>query len=75
MPLQRKGTLLRRGAGKIKHLEIRQLWCQHAVDKYHIEVLKIARKMNLADSLTHVIGKRELTLFREATGISVGEEP
>ena len=66
---------MRRGAGKIKHLEIRQLWCQHAVDRYHIEVHKIAWKANLADSLTHVIGKRELALFHEATGINVVEEP
>ena len=70
-----KGTLLRRGAGKIKHLEIRQLWCQHAIERYDIEVLKIVRKLNLADSLTHVIGKRELSLFLEATGIKRKEEP
>ena len=70
-----KGTLLRRGAGTIKHLEIRQLWCQHAVDNCNVEVHKIARKANLADSLTHVIGKRELTLFHEATNVHVSEEP
>ena len=70
-----KGTLLRRGAGKIKHLEIRQLWCQHAIERYQIEVIKIMRKLNLADCLTHVIGKRELSLFLEATGIKVTEEP
>ena len=70
-----KGTLLRRGAGKIKHLEIRQVWCQHAVDKYGIEVAKISRKGNLADCLTHVIGKRDLALFHEATGIKIIEEP
>ena len=70
-----KGTLLRRGAGKIKHLEIRQLWCQRAVDRYRIEVHNIARRANLADSLTHVIGKRELALFHEAAGIRIAEEP
>ena len=70
-----KGTLLRRGAGKIKHLEIRQLWCQHAVERYGIDVIKIPRKGNLADCSTHVIGKRELALFHEATGIKVMCEP
>ena len=39
-----KGTMLRKGAGKIKHLEVRQLWCQAMVEKYNIEVLKIRRK-------------------------------
>ena len=33
-----KGTILRRGAGKIKHLEVRQLWCQRAVDRYCIKI-------------------------------------
>ena len=51
------------------------MWCQHAIERYDIEVLKIARKLNLADSLTHVIGKRELSLFLEATGIKRKEEP
>ena len=66
---------MRRGAGKIKNLEIRQLWCQHAVDKYGIDVVKIPRKVNLADCFTHVIGKRDLALFHEATGIKIVEEP
>ena len=44
-----KGTLLRKGSGKLKHLEVRQLWCQYAVEKYNIEVVKIPRKLHLAD--------------------------
>ena len=50
-----KGTLLRQGAGKIKRLEVRQLWCQHVVDKYGIQVIKIPRRVNLADNLTHAM--------------------
>ena len=65
-----KGTLMRKGAGKIKHLEVRQLWCQYAVEKYGIEVIKIPRELNLADGLTHGIGKKEQALFHEAIGIS-----
>ena len=48
---------------------------QRAVDKYGIDVVKIPRKMNLADCLTHVISKRDLALFHEATGIKIIEEP
>ena len=66
-----KGTLLRKGAGKIMHLEVRQLWCQSAVERYGIEVVKIPRKLNLADSLTHGISKREQALFHEAICVSV----
>ena len=50
---------------------MRQLWCQSAVERYGIEVVKIPRKQNLADSLTHGITKKEQALFHEAVGIQI----
>ena len=41
------------------------------MEKYGIEVVKIPRKLNLADSLTHGICKKDQALFHEAIGISV----
>lgn len=64
-----KGTLMRQGAGKIKHLEVRQRWGQHAVEKYGVEVVKIPRKINLADNLTHPISRRDLSLFHDSVGV------
>ena len=58
--------MMRKGAGRIKHLEVRQLWCQYAVEKYGINVVKIPRKLNYADTLTHVVGRKGLRQFREA---------
>ena len=69
-----KGTMLRRGAGKIKHLEVRQLWCQYAVERYGIRIIKIPRKQNLADTLTHPVGRRCWELFHEAVGVAVVEQ-
>ena len=66
-----KGTLLRKGAEKIKHLEVRQLWCQYAVEKYGIIVIKIPRRVNLADTLTHPVSRRQWTLFHEAVDIEL----
>ena len=66
-----KGTLLRKGAGKIKHLEVKQLWCQHAVEKYEVQVINIPRRVNLADILTHPAGKGQWTLFHDAVDIEV----
>ena len=48
-----KGTLTRRGSGKIKHLTTKQLWVQEAIRNYGIEVMKIPREINSADLLTH----------------------
>ena len=70
-----KGTLLRKGAGKIKHLEVKQVWCQAMVEKYFLEVLKIPRKQNLADVLTHPVPRRCMELFHDATSVYISTEP
>ena len=46
-----KGILLRRGAGALKHLEVRDLWGQSMVKQYGIVVNKIPRSENPADVL------------------------
>ena len=48
-----KGTMTRRGSGKMKHLTAKQLWIQEAIRNYDIEVVKIERTINSADLLTH----------------------
>ena len=48
-----KSMLLRHGSGRVKHLTTKQLWCQGAVERYGIRVIKISRDVNGADLLTH----------------------
>ena len=64
-----KGVILRKGPGKVKHLEVRQLWGQHMVERYKVDVRKIPRKQNVADGLTHAIGRQGLELFNESVGL------
>ena len=45
------GTVHREGTGRIKHLEIKQLWLQGKVKTGEIEYTKIDRSINPADSL------------------------
>ena len=52
-----KGTLTRRGSGKVKHLTTKQLWVQEAIRTYKVKVEKINRSYNSADLLTHQCGK------------------
>ena len=47
------GISHRTGAGKVKHLEARQLWIQELVQRKIISVTKIPRKINHSDVLTH----------------------
>ena len=50
-----KGMLLRKGAEKVKHLSTKQLWSQRTFETYQVEVVKIPRKENVADMLTHTL--------------------
>ena len=48
-----RGILQRRGFGKMKHLSVKQLWLQSYVDEEEIRVVKIPRKQNMSDLMTH----------------------
>jgi hypothetical protein len=48
-----RGTVLRTGVGKMKHISTKQLWVQCAIKIYEIDVAKIPRGINSADLLTH----------------------
>ena len=50
-----KGMLLRHGAGKVKHLSVKQLWAQECVKTFDIEILRVPREQNPSDVLTHSI--------------------
>ena len=47
-----KGTLSREGSGRIKHLEVRQLWLQSWIKSGEVRLLKIPRDSNSSDTLT-----------------------
>ena len=48
-----KGICHRQGAGKVKHLEARQLWLQERVLHKSVKIEKVPREVNSSDSLTH----------------------
>ena len=47
------GVIQRQGAGKIKHLEVKQLWVQEQEKKKAVKMVKIPREWNYADLMTH----------------------
>ena len=47
-----KGIASRRGLGKVRHIEVNQLWLQEKVNAGDIEVMKVKGEGNLADALT-----------------------
>ena len=47
-----KGISSRRGLGKVRHIELNQLWLQDQVARGKVNVRKIKGEDNISDSLT-----------------------
>ena len=45
-----KGILSRQGSGRVKHLEVRQLWVQQHIRDNRLQFEKVPRHLNTADS-------------------------
>ena len=62
-----KGIASRRGLGKIRHIEVQQLWLQEKVNRGEIEVMKVKGEVNLADALTKALDGPATTKHIELT--------
>ena len=47
------GVIQRQGAGKVKHLQVKQLWVQELERSKEIAIKKVSREVNWSDMLTH----------------------
>ena len=47
------GVVQRQGAGKVKHLEVKQLWVQEQESLKNLVMTKIPRELNWSDLFTH----------------------
>ena len=64
-----KGIVMRQGAGKVKHLDIKSLWIQERENIGDLKVLKVPRLENWSDLLTHHWTEPEG--LRHLTGMSI----
>ena len=63
-----RGVILRQRVGKVRHLQVKQLWLQENVAAGELTIVKIPRVDNCSDALTHPWGAHDLP-FWEAMGI------
>ena len=47
-----RGTVHREGSGRLKHLQVRQLWIQSHIKDGRLNFTKIPRALNTADAMT-----------------------
>ena len=52
MPPLQRALQHGRGSGKVRHIEVNQLWVQEKVAQGIIKIIKISTDVNVADSLT-----------------------
>ena len=64
----------RRGLGKLRHMEIRQIWLQDEYRAGRIGFRKIGTKANIADMLTKPLPASRMQLLAEELGLRLGEE-
>ena len=63
------GVCRRLGAGKQKHLSIKQMWAQEKVDRGDFDIAKVPRESNVSDVLTHHPTNAELEKFMGILGV------
>ena len=68
-----KGMLLRHGAGKVKHLSVKQLWAQECVKMYNVDVKKVPREENPSDVLTHSVSRPTMEKQLSRMNVSRGK--
>jgi hypothetical protein len=67
-----KGIASRRGLGKVRHIEVTQLWIQDKVLRGEIELKKVGTNDNLADALTKHVSGDELSWHMDQCKLSIG---
>ena len=62
-----KGIASRRGAGKVRHIEVSQLWVQDKVAAGEVVLQKVGTHDNIADALTKNVGAEVLSKHMQLT--------
>ena len=68
-----KGIANRKGLGKVRHIEVNQLWIQDRISKGDLVIGKVNGKENLADILTKHVGAEDIRVHLHHTGQSIEE--
>ena len=57
----------RRGLGKVRHIEVCQLWLQDKVRRGDISVVKVGTHDNVADALTKYVSQDSMAMHMRST--------
>jgi hypothetical protein len=63
-----RSIAMRKGIGKVRHIEVNQLWIQENVANVDIQISKVEGEENLADALTQYVHAEKIKNHMECTG-------
>ena len=69
-----KGIASRRGRGKLKHIDIKELWIEEKVSSGDLKITKVPGTTNLADALTKYCDVHVLNYHVEHTDQQIKDE-
>ena len=58
----------RKGAGRVRHIEVRELWVQERVARGELKIVKVKGEDNVADGLTKHVDKQKMEQYLKACG-------
>ena len=62
------GIVMRRGLGKVRHIDLSQLWLQEKVAQGSLKVIKIKTSEHKNDALTKYLGAQDIEKHMKMTG-------
>ena len=68
------GIAMRRGLGKLRHIDLTQLWIQEKVAQGEIKVVKVKTGENKSDALTKYLNAQEIKKHLDMTGQNVRDQ-
>ena len=63
-----KSITARRAAGRVRHIEVRELWVQDRVAKGELRIVKARGEDNVADGLTKHVDKMKMEQYMKECG-------
>ncbi len=63
-----KSITSRKGAGKVRHIEVQELWVQDRVAKGELKIVKVRGEDNVADGLLKHVDKAKMEQYLKACG-------
>ena len=62
------GIVMRKGLGRVRHIDVTQLWIQEKVAQKLLGIVKVTSKENVSDGLTKGVSGPEVKWMMESVG-------